>query len=38
LRLLTDSAAAAAAAAVQIDAPSQIVLRRWVAARLKARG
>lgn len=38
MRLLTDSQAAAAAAAVQIDAPSQILLRRWVATRLRDRG
>jgi hypothetical protein len=38
MRLLTDGQAAAAAAAVQIDAPSQIALRRWAATRLRDRG
>jgi hypothetical protein len=38
LRLLNDSQAAAALASVQMDAPSQIELRRWVAARLRMPG
>lgn len=36
LRLLEDSQAAAAVAAVQMDAAGQIALRRWVATRLRA--
>jgi hypothetical protein len=36
LRLLSDSQAAASVAAVQMDASSQIALRRWVATKLRA--
>jgi hypothetical protein len=38
MRLLTDGQAAAAVAAVSIDGPSQIALRRWAATRLRDRG